>query len=44
MKTTAAKLRQGGQALVEFTFVGIPIMFVLISVFEVSRGCGSTTR
>ncbi len=27
-----------GQSLVEFTFVGIPIIFVLISVFEVSRG------
>jgi hypothetical protein len=30
--------RCGGQSLVEFTFVGIPIIFVLISVFEVSRG------
>ncbi len=27
-----------GQALAEFTFVGIPIIFILISVFEVSRG------
>ena len=27
-----------GQTLVEFTFVGIPIIFVLISIFEVSRG------
>ena len=27
-----------GQSLVEFTFVGIPIIFILISVFEVSRG------
>ena len=26
-----------GNALIEFTLVGIPIMFVLISVFEVSR-------
>ena len=30
--------KRRGQALIEFTFVGIPIMFVLISVFEVSRG------
>src|SRR4051812_12070981 len=30
--------RRRGQSLIEFTFVGIPIMFVLISVFEVSRG------
>src|SRR4051794_10732915 len=27
-----------GQTLVEFTFVGIPMIFVLISVFEISRG------
>ena len=27
-----------GQTLVEFTFVGIPIIFTLISIFEVSRG------
>ncbi len=27
-----------GQALVEFTFVGIPVVFLLISVFEISRG------
>jgi Flp pilus assembly protein TadG len=27
-----------GQALVEFTFVGIPLIFVLISTFEISRG------
>ncbi len=27
-----------GQAMVEFTFVGIAVMFVLISVFEISRG------
>ena len=30
--------RCGGQSLVEFTFVGIPLIFVLISVFEISRG------
>jgi Flp pilus assembly protein TadG len=27
-----------GQTLVEFTFVGIPMLFVLISIFEISRG------
>jgi len=27
-----------GQSLIEFTFVGIPLMFVLISIFEISRG------
>jgi len=27
-----------GQSLIEFTFVGIPMIFVLISVFEISRG------
>ncbi|HEV2198379.1 MAG TPA: TadE/TadG family type IV pilus assembly protein [Bryobacteraceae bacterium] len=27
-----------GQSLIEFTFVGIPIIFVLISIFEISRG------
>jgi len=30
--------RCGGQSLVEFTLVGIPLIFVLVSVFEVSRG------
>jgi hypothetical protein len=30
--------RRRGQSLLEFTFVGIPIMFVLISIFEISRG------
>src|SRR5438105_301282 len=33
-----SRLRQRGQAIVEFTLIGIPLMFVLISVFEVSRG------
>ena len=32
------KSKQLGQSLVEFTLVGIPMLFVLISVFEVSRG------
>lgn len=30
--------RQGGNALIEFTLVGIPLIFVLISIFEISRG------
>lgn len=29
---------RAGQAMVEFTFVGIPVLFTLISIFEVSRG------
>jgi len=29
---------QRGQSIIEFTFVGIPLMFVLISIFEMSRG------
>ena len=33
-----SRSRRGGQSLVEFTLVGIPLIFVLISVFEVSRG------
>jgi hypothetical protein len=32
------KTERSGQALIEFTFVGIPVIFLLISVFEVSRG------
>ncbi len=30
--------RQSGSALIEFTLVGIPLMFVLISTFEMARG------
>jgi Flp pilus assembly protein TadG len=30
--------RQSGNALIEFTLVGIPMIFVLISTFEISRG------
>jgi hypothetical protein len=30
--------RQKGDALIEFTLVGIPLTFVLISIFEISRG------
>lgn len=29
---------QSGQSLIEFTFVGIPVMFTLICIFEISRG------
>jgi hypothetical protein len=32
------KPRRSGQTLVEFTFVGIPVMFTLICIFEISRG------
>ena len=32
------KRRQRGSAMIEMTFVGIPLIFILISVFEVSRG------
>jgi hypothetical protein len=32
------KNKRLGQALVEFTLVGIPLIFILISTFEVSRG------
>lgn len=28
----------GGNALIEFTLVGIPMIFVLISIFEMARG------
>jgi Flp pilus assembly protein TadG len=30
--------RQSGSTIVEFTLVGIPLIFVLISIFEISRG------
>jgi len=32
------KRGERGQSLIEFTFVGIPMIFVLISIFEISRG------
>jgi hypothetical protein len=31
-------MKRSGASLLEFVFVGIPLMFVLISIFEVSRG------
>src|SRR4051812_36013396 len=37
-KSSRNRERRLGQTLVEFTFVGIPIIFILISIFEVSRG------
>ena len=37
-KSAKNRRKRLGQSLVEFTFVGIPIIFILISVFEVSRG------
>jgi Flp pilus assembly protein TadG len=30
--------KQGGSTVVEFTLVGIPMMFLLISTFEIGRG------
>ena len=30
--------RQRGSALIEFTLVGIPLIFTLISIFEIARG------
>ena len=36
--TRRRKSRQGGQSMLEFTFVGIPLIFILISIFEISRG------
>src|SRR5579864_6313961 len=32
------KRRQRGSAMIEFTLVGIPMIFMLVSVFEISRG------
>lgn len=35
--TSEKKRRQRGSAMIEFTLVGIPMIFVLISTFEISR-------
>jgi Flp pilus assembly protein TadG len=35
---TARRSRQRGNTLIEFTLVGIPLIFVLISIFEMARG------
>jgi len=37
-KRNASTSRRRGQTMLEFTLVGIPIMFTLISIFEISRG------
>lgn len=33
-----SRLLRRGQSLLEFTFVGIPVIFILIGTFEISRG------
>lgn len=38
MTRTGANTGRRGNTIVEFTLVGIPIIFVLISIFEISRG------
>jgi hypothetical protein len=37
-KSISSGRRRRGQSMLEFTLVGIPLMFVLISIFEISRG------
>ena len=37
-RSRSRKFRSKGNTLIEFTLVGIPILFVLICIFEVSRG------
>jgi hypothetical protein len=32
------RVKQSGASMLEFVFVGIPLIFVLISIFEISRG------
>jgi Flp pilus assembly protein TadG len=38
MRRSYPRDRRRGSTLIEFTFVGIPLIFVLISIFEISRG------
>jgi Flp pilus assembly protein TadG len=38
MTTRKDSRKRRGQAIVEMTLVGIPLIFVLISIFEISRG------
>lgn len=38
MRNTRANSRRRGSALLEFTLVGVPLIFVLISTFEMARG------
>jgi hypothetical protein len=37
-ESRSSRSRRRGQSMLEFTLVGIPLMFVLISIFEISRG------
>ena len=37
-KSKRSSWARRGQSLIEFTFVGIPLIFVLVSIFEISRG------
>ena len=38
MRTTHTPGGRGGSATIEFTLVGIPLLFILISIFEMARG------
>jgi hypothetical protein len=38
MSTLRRRSRSRGSSIIEFTFVGIPLIFVLISIFEGARG------
>jgi len=38
MKRRRRSSEHGGSSLLEFTLVGIPMIFMMISVFEISRG------
>lgn len=37
-RSTRRRRREGGSSLIEFTLVGIGLVFVLISIFEMARG------
>jgi hypothetical protein len=37
-RRASSRSKRLGQSLIEFTFVGIPMMFILVSIFEISRG------
>jgi hypothetical protein len=37
-RSAVTRRKQRGQAMIEFTLVGIPILFILVSIFEISRG------
>ena len=38
MSTRAQRNLEKGSSMVEFALVGIPLIFILISIFEISRG------